>query len=138
MGDLLSRALDRLLERAVGPFHFRFLIQPLVALWLGIRAGLRDARAGHPPYLWHLFSNPSQRRNLFRSGWKDIGGVAVVGFVMDMIYQLVMFRWFYPRQALVVAFLLAIVPYVLVRGPAARVASRRGVEGHMRSQVDAL
>jgi hypothetical protein len=41
---------------------------------------------------------------------------------MDAIYQFLVLRWFYPGEALVTAFVLAVLPYLLIRGPAARIA----------------
>jgi len=38
---------------------------------------------------------------------------------------LIVFKWVYPLQSLVVAVLLAFVPYVLIRGPVTRLKSRR-------------
>ena len=124
MGDFLGHVWRQLLERAAGPFHLRFVLQPLVAAWAAIRAGRRDAMAHQPPYLAHLFTDASERRRLLLSGWKDVGMVAIVAVVIDTIYQLVLFHSFHLRQALFVAFLLAIVPYCLIRGPANRIASR--------------
>jgi hypothetical protein len=40
-----------LLARLSGPGAFRFVLQPLVAVLLGIRDGRADAKAGRPPYL---------------------------------------------------------------------------------------
>jgi hypothetical protein len=44
--------------------------------------------------------------------------------VLDVIYELIVWRWIYPVQALVVAVVLAIIPYLLVRGPTTRLARR--------------
>jgi len=41
---------------------------------------------------------------------------------MDVIYQYLVFRWFYPGEAVIVAFVLAFVPYLLIRGPVNRIA----------------
>jgi len=43
---------------------------------------------------------------------------------MDVIYQYLVYRWFYPGEALIVAFILAFVPYLLIRGPVDRIARR--------------
>jgi hypothetical protein len=43
---------------------------------------------------------------------------------MDAIYQFVAFRAFYPVEAMIIALGLASVPYIVVRGPAARIARR--------------
>jgi hypothetical protein len=49
---------------------------------------------------------------------------------MDVIYQWVVFKTFYPAQAAVIAVLLAFVPYLLLRGPMERVA-RHWVARHL-------
>lgn len=43
---------------------------------------------------------------------------------MDVIYQVIFLKMFYPAEALVVALLLAFVPYVVVRGLVTRIARR--------------
>jgi hypothetical protein len=42
--------------------------------------------------------------------------------VLDVVYQLIVLHFVYPGEALIVAFILAIVPYVILRGPVVRVA----------------
>ncbi len=41
---------------------------------------------------------------------------------MDVIYQFLVFETFYPAQALLIALLLAFIPYLLIRGPAKLIA----------------
>jgi hypothetical protein len=125
LDEILGRALAQMLDRTAGPFHLRFILQPVVAAIFAVRAGLKDAKARRPAYLWTLFSQPAERRILIEDGWKDIGRVFVVAFVLDAIYQFIVFRWFYPVQSLIVAFALSIVPYVIIRGPVTRIASQR-------------
>jgi hypothetical protein len=72
-------------------------------------------------------SQPAQRHNLIRDTWRDVGKVFSIAFLLDIIYQVAVFRWIYPVQALIVAVALAIVPYILVRGPVNRLASHRHV-----------
>lgn len=43
---------------------------------------------------------------------------------MDLIYEWVMERWFYPLETLIVAIVLAVVPYLVLRGPVNRIARR--------------
>jgi hypothetical protein len=104
--------------------HIRLVIQPIVAIVLAIRAGLKDCREGQPAYFWAVLRNSADRGRLFRSGWKDIGRVVIVALVLDTVYQLIVLRWWYPVQAFIVAAALAVVPYVLFRGPINRVARR--------------
>jgi hypothetical protein len=51
-----------------------------------------------------------------------VGRVFVFAIVMDAAYQLIVFRWLYPVEALLVAVILALVPYLLIRGPVNRIA----------------
>jgi hypothetical protein len=121
----LQRAVEELLGRASGPFHLRLLIQPTVSALLSIRAGLEDARRGRPPFLWTFLTDPEERRRLMRSAWKDIGKIFVVALALDVLYQMVALRAFHLLQTLIVATALAIVPYVLLRGPATHLAQKR-------------
>ena len=41
-----------LVGRLHGPMTFRFIMQPLAASFLAVRAGLKDARERRPPFLW--------------------------------------------------------------------------------------
>jgi hypothetical protein len=123
MDEFFSRTIDQLLSRSGGPLNFRFLLQPLVATIIAIRAGLKDTDRGRAAYLWTLASQPTQRASLTREALRDVGKVFVLAFTLDIVYQLIVLRWFYPGQALVVAFALSIVPYILFRGPITRIAS---------------
>ena len=123
--DLFARVWEQLAGRIEGPFAFRFVCQPLVAAILAIRAGVADAQDHRTPYLWSVLSNPQERPQLIREGLKDVMRVFVFAIGLDVIYQLIVFRWVYPLQSLVVAALLAFVPYVLIRGPVTRLKSRR-------------
>ena len=119
--EFFARVWEMLIGRADGPLTFRFIFQPAVAAIFAIRAGLKDAREGRTPYLWSVFTNPSHRRDLLREGWKDIGKVFIIAVVLDVIYALIVHRWIYPVQALLVGTVLAIVPYLLIRGPVTRI-----------------
>jgi hypothetical protein len=118
----VGNAIDQLLGRASGPLYIRLILQPLMAILLAIRGGLRDARAGRPAFLWAVLTRVEARRNMLQSGWKDVSRLFVLALVLDTIYQIVALRSLYPLQALIVAAMLAFVPYVLVRGPVARLA----------------
>ena len=120
----LTRSWEMLIGRTEGPLTLRLVLQPTVAAILAIRAGLRDAREGGSPYLWSVLTNPAHRRDLLRQGWKDVGKVFVVALVLDVIYELMVHRWVYPGQALIVAAVLAVLPYLVIRGPVTRLMRR--------------
>jgi hypothetical protein len=44
---------------------------------------------------------------------------------MDLVYQLIALKTFYPGEAVIVAIALAFFPYLLLRGPIARLARWR-------------
>jgi hypothetical protein len=122
--DGLERMVENLIGRLDGPMHFRLFLQPATALFFGIRDGLKDAREGKPAYFWAIFSNPAQAKELLKSGLKSVTRVVIFALVMDAIYQIIVSHWFYPGEALLVAFILAFVPYLLIRGPVNRIARR--------------
>jgi len=126
MDEYIARFFSDLFARASGPMHIRLFLQPLMALIFATRAGVRDARLGQPPYFWTIFNEPDHRRELLRSGWKDVGKVFVLAIVLDVVYQLVAVRWVYPLESLVMAILLAFVPYLLCRGAITRLVQRIG------------
>jgi hypothetical protein len=127
MDDILTRFWEHLGGRAGGPMTFRLVLQPSMAIVLAIEAGVRDARAGRPAFLWTVLTDPARRSQVLKSGWKDLARVFTLAIVMDVMYQLWVFRWVYPLETVLVAFLLAWVPYLLVRGPAKRIASLIGM-----------
>jgi hypothetical protein len=121
MEEIFTRIWENLIGRVSGPLTFRLILQPIMAVIFAIRAGLKDAKEGRPPYFWALFTHPAERRQLLRDGWKSVGRVFILAIVIDAVYQFIVCRCFYPGEALIVAFVLAIVPYLLVRGPVNRI-----------------
>ena len=52
--------------------------------------------------------------------------LGIASQAIDIVYQLIEHRWqVYPGEAILVAIILAIVPYLLVRGPINRIFRRR-------------
>jgi hypothetical protein len=119
--EAIVRGWIHLLQRLDGPLHFRFIVQPTVAIVLGLRAGLRDARSGEAPFLAALWRG-GHRREQLQEAWADVGKVFLVAVAIDVVYELWIQRGIYPLELIVTATLLALVPYALVRGPARRVA----------------
>src|SRR5262245_58394688 len=91
---------------------------------LAFRDGSKDAREGRPLYTWALLTDPAHRASYLREGLKRVTRVIIFALVMDAIYQFIVLRWFYPGEALVTAFVLALLPYLLIRIPAALIARR--------------
>jgi hypothetical protein len=120
MEDLITRFWENLIGRLHGPLTFRLLLQPAMAILYAVRDGVRDAREGRPPYLWAMFTQAVDRRRLVREASAAVFRVLLLAIVMDLIYQLIVFRWVYPLELVSIALLLAFVPYLLLRGPVNR------------------
>ena len=125
MEDLFSRIIEDLVGRVGGPMKFRLILQPVMAAIFAICSGLKDAKDKKPPYFWALFTDPAHRGDMLRDGWKSVGRVFILGIIMDVIYQLIVFRWFYPGEALLVSTILALIPYLLIRGPVNQIARNK-------------
>jgi len=124
MDDMWTRIADHMVDRVTGPMKFRLVLQPLMATFFAVRSGLEDARTGRPPYFWTLLSDPAQRTAMLKDGWKSISRVFVLALALDCVYQLVVERFIYPGEAIIVAFVLAILPYLVLRGLVTRLARR--------------
>jgi hypothetical protein len=94
-----------------------------MATFFAIRDGLKDARTGRPAYLWALFTHPQHRRELLRDGWRSAGKIVIIAAVLDVIYQLIVLHGHRPVQTVFIATLLAVVPYIMFRGPVNRIAT---------------
>jgi hypothetical protein len=125
MQDILSRMSENLVGRLSGPMRFRLVMQPLMAVLFAIRDGRKDARQRRPAYFWALFTHAGQRRDLLRSCWKSVGKIFILALILDAIYQFLELHWFYPGEAVIMALVLAIVPYVMLRGPVNRLIRRQ-------------
>ena len=123
--ETLTRFWDQLIAQPSGPLAFRFILQPVMATFLATRDGLKDARTGRPPFARTVLSDPSQRGAYLREGLKRLSRVIAFALVMDVIYQVMVLHRFYLGEALVTVFVLAVLPYLLIRGPVDRIARRR-------------
>ena len=126
MDDMWVRFTSDMMARVSGPMTFRLVLQPAMAAFFAIRSGLADARAGRPPYFWTLLSDRAERAAMIKDGWKSVGRVFILAVVLDVVYQLYVLHFVYPVQAIAVAFILAIVPYLILRGLVTRVARSKG------------
>jgi len=120
---LFSRQfLEELPQRLTGPGRLRFVLQPAVAILLGWRGGLSDARAGRPPYLYGLLLGTENRKELLRSGLATIRDLLAIGIVLDAVAQLLIYGQVHPGAALVVGPVLIGIPYAVARALTNRVA----------------
>jgi hypothetical protein len=119
-----QRVWQNLLARPGGPMTFRFILQPTMAAIAALLDGVRDAKSGRSPYFWTLLTNPRERGGRLVEGAIATARVILLGLCMDVIYQIIVLKTFYPGEAAIVALALGFVPYLLLRGPFARIARR--------------
>jgi hypothetical protein len=119
--QVLQRIWHDLINRPSGPISFRFILQPIMAAIVAIHDGRKDVRTGRSPYLSVLTSSRAESIRRLREGLTATARIILLGLAMDLIYQALVFKTFYPVEALLIALLLALVPYLLIRGPVARV-----------------
>ena len=124
MDDIWTRVGEQLMARVSGPMHFRLVLQPGMAAVLAVISGLRDARMAKPPYFWSLITDPSHRKEMLKDGWKSVGRVFILALILDAIYQAYELHFFYVGEAIIVAIVLALVPYLILRGIVTRIARR--------------
>lgn len=123
MQEIWSRIAEDMVARVSGPMHLRIILQPVMALVFATISGLRDAREGKPPYFWSLLTNPAHRQDMVKDGWKSVGKVFLIAIALDVVYQIMVQRFVYPGEAVLVAILLAIVPYLIVRPLVTRIVA---------------
>jgi len=116
-----ERIWQNLLDRPGGPMTFRFILQPIMATIAALYDGIKDARTGRSPYLWTILTNSAKRGGRLREGLVSTARVILLGLCMDLIYQFIEFDTFHPAEAVIIALLLAFVPYLLLRGPCGRI-----------------
>jgi hypothetical protein len=112
---------QELISRPGGPLAFRFILQPVVAIGLAIRDGYHDGLNNRTPYLWTIIYEPAKRWPRLREGIRAATRVILLGIVMDVAYQIIRLHGLRPLQTIVIVFVLCFLPYLIARGPAARI-----------------
>jgi hypothetical protein len=123
MDDLWQLFAVQLHDRVSGPMKFRIVLQPIMATYFAILRGLRDARSGKDPYFWSFLIGRGHRFDLIKDGWQSVGRVVLLSAGLDLVYQYFVESSIHLRAAIIVAFVLAVVPYVIVRGITTRIAN---------------
>jgi hypothetical protein len=119
LAEMVVRGWDHFLARTDGPMAFRFILQPTMAALMAVRAGFRDAEKGGQPLLQRI-ARGGLSREIANELLKDIGRVFALAIIMDFVYQLIVHDGVYLLELLFTAFLLAVAPYIVLRGPVDR------------------
>ena len=119
-----SAFIEDIPQRLSGPGRFRFLLQPLMAIMLGIRSGRSDAREGRPAYLYGVLFHQHLRGELLRSAFETVINLILMGILVDAVCQWLILGVSYPGAALVVGPVLILTPYAIARAFTNRIASK--------------
>ena len=107
-----------------GPGKGRFVLQPLVAIALGIRDGIVDAKQDKPPYFIRVLFKSERKLYVLKTSLKSIAAPLTIGIVLDMVLQWVIFQGVFLLPALMAGTILVALPYSIARGLSNRVAQR--------------
>lgn len=72
---------------------------------------------------------------MMKDGWKSVGRVFILALALDAVYQIIVLHFVYAGEMVIVAFVLAIVPYLIVRGLATRLAHINQARHHAGAPV---
>jgi hypothetical protein len=114
-----------LLARLSGPGKMRFILQPTVAIVLGARDGIKDARGGLPPFIHALAFHRAHRSSLLRNMFASVRDLVAIAILLDVVAQYLIFHEIHPGAAVLLGPVLIALPYTLSRASTNRIARRR-------------
>jgi hypothetical protein len=114
--------------RLTGPGRIRFILQPTVAILLGVRDGKRDSKTESPPFLSLLAFRRAHRPKLWRHAIASVRDLVAIAIILDLIAQALILREVHPAAALLLGPVLITVPYSISRTLANRIATWRAQE----------
>lgn len=126
MEDWINNFLEAVGIRHSGPMSFRLILQPVMSLIYAVIAGVKDAKAGRQHFVIDgliLGKTKRTRKDLLKELWKDVGKVFILAVIMEVIFEIIEFKTVHPLEVIRVSFFLAIVPYLIFRGPVERIVS---------------
>lgn len=119
---MMPDTLDAMLH---GPGRARFILQPLVAIVLGVKDGRFDVAAGRPAYFYALAFSKDVRREEVTTAARTMSKPLAVAVALDAVLQYVIFDAVHLWQAFAVGATLVALPYVAARALADRFLRRR-------------
>lgn len=104
--------------------QFRFVFQPIMAIVLGARLGISDAREGRAPFLWRLGKATHHRGKMMKQSLWDVMIPFCFATVIDGIIQHYTLGYVRPVAAVFVGVLLVWLPYAMSRALTNRIYRR--------------
>jgi hypothetical protein len=113
-----------------GTFQLRLILQPLAAMILGVRSGIRDAKEGKVPIIHRIVEAKGERGSVLAHAARDAIVPLVVALVLDSVLQHMINGRIRPLAAVIVGGLLVFLPFLIVRATSNQLWRRR----HHRTQ----
>lgn len=116
--------LDELGARpSSGPLKFRLILQPTIAVVIGARAGVRDAKSRAPPFIWSLLCRRVTGKVQLKTTLYHLAVPILIATMIDATEQMLMFGHIRPLSALAVGTALMSLPYAVARSLSNRIRS---------------
>ena len=119
---------EGIVDVASGRGQFRLILQPLIAVIVGVKFGMADAKSGKDPFLWRLAVTSKDRMKLVKQALKSVIIPFTIAIVVDGILQYLLLGYVRPLAAVVMGAVLVFVPFVISRSLSNRVYRR--THGH--------
>jgi hypothetical protein len=113
-----------------GPGHLRFMLQPAVAVALGVLHGLRDHRSGRPPVVLAIARARGHRLQQLGRELRAIALPLAIALAASLVFQYLVLSRVGVGYAVLYAILFVALPYFLARGGANRLAGTRRAPRH--------
>lgn len=115
-----------IMDTARGRGQLRFILQPIVAIIVGARLGVADAKTGQAPFLLRLFVTGKRRMKLAKEALHDVLVPFAIAVALDGILQYFALGYVRPLAAVVVGATLVWLPFSLSRAVTNRIVRRTG------------
>jgi hypothetical protein len=117
-------------ETIEGRGQLRLILQPTIALILGIRMGIADAKSNKQPFLMHLVVTGDHRAKIVRDALMKVIIPFTLAIVLDGVLQYLTLGYVRPLAAVVMGLALIAVPFAVARSLTNRIYRRRHPTQH--------
>ncbi len=104
-----------IMEVVHGRGQLRLIVQPTIAVILGVRLGIFDAKHGKDPFAMRLFVTGRHRWQLAKESLHQVLVPFLIAVIMDGILQYVTLGYVRPLAAVIVAAVLIFIPFMAAR-----------------------
>jgi hypothetical protein len=111
-------------ETLTGRGQMRLVLQPTMAIIIGLRMGITDAKLGEPPFIWRL-ATAHDRRQVARDAFRKVLIPFCIAIALDGVLQYLTRGYVRPLAAVIVGLMLIFVPFAISRALTNRIYRQR-------------